>query len=162
MQTGHQVDQAPPCTLLLSLPWPFDCLGFWLFAAALTLPPLSYILRPSFLPANPHPLPAVPAGYIVVLDYKGYANGQLFEDTTARGKPIVFLYGKRPFSGGMCLGVEKALATMRVGEGGEGGSQGVLLLLRSDCCCCCGPAAAAAPVLLHGWNSCHCTPRWIC
>lgn len=53
----------------------------------------------------------------MVLDYKGYANGELFEDTTARRKPIVFLYGKRPFSGGMCLGVEKALATMRAGEG---------------------------------------------
>lgn len=95
-------------------------------------------------------MPAVPAGYIVVLDYKGYANGQLFEDTTARGKPIVFLYGKRPFSGGMCLGVEKALATMRVGEGGEGGSQGVLLLLpRSGCCRCCGPAAWLQQLLLH-------------
>lgn len=56
-----------------------------------------------------------PAGYIVVVDYKAYADGQLFEDTTARGKPIVFLYGKRPFSGGMCLGVEQALATMRTG-----------------------------------------------
>ncbi|KAL4436355.1 hypothetical protein ABPG77_009917 [Micractinium sp. CCAP 211/92] len=58
--------------------------------------------------------PPIP-GYIVVVDYKAYANGQLFEDTMARGKPIVFLYGKRPFSGGMCLGVEQALATMRAG-----------------------------------------------
>ena len=56
-----------------------------------------------------------PAGYIVVLDYKGYADGRLFEDTTARGKPIVFLYGKRPFAGGMCAGVEQALAGMRAG-----------------------------------------------
>lgn len=54
-------------------------------------------------------------GYIVVLDYKGYADGRLFEDTTARGKPIVFLYGKRPFAGGMCAGVEQALAGMRAG-----------------------------------------------
>lgn len=71
-------------------------------------------------------------GYIVVLDYKGYANGELFEDTTARRKPIVFLYGKRPFSGGMCLGVEKALATMRAGERvGGGGCLQVGGMLRS-------------------------------
>lgn len=73
-----------------------------------------------------------PTGYIVVLDYKGYANGQLFEDTTARGKPIVFLYGKRPYSGGMCAGVEKALATMRAGEAAGGGA------------CLCARAARAA------------------
>ena len=34
--------------------------------------------------------PPIP-GYIVVLDYKAYANGELFEDTIARKKPIVFL-----------------------------------------------------------------------
>lgn len=32
-----------------------------------------------------------PPGYIIVLDYRAYADGQLFEDTLARGKPIVFL-----------------------------------------------------------------------
>ncbi|KAI3430819.1 hypothetical protein D9Q98_009230 [Chlorella vulgaris] len=58
--------------------------------------------------------PPVP-GYIIVLDYKAYANGQLFEDTLARGKPIVFLYGKRPLAGGMCPGAEQALSTMRAG-----------------------------------------------
>ena len=56
------------------------------------------------------------AGYLVILDYKAYADGNLFEDTTAPGgKPIVFLYGKRPLSGGMCVGTEQALATMRAG-----------------------------------------------
>ncbi len=75
-------------------------------------------LHPNLLLACSSPCCCCPiSGYIVVLDYKGYANGELFEDTTARRKPIVFLYGKRPFSGGMCLGVEKALATMRAGEG---------------------------------------------
>ncbi len=69
----------------------------------------------SVQPHSPCPPLCLPAGYIVVVDYKAYANGQLFEDTMARGKPIVFLYGKRPFSGGMCLGVEQALATMRAG-----------------------------------------------
>ena len=72
----------------------------------------------------------------MVLDYKGYANGQLFEDTSARGKPIVFLYGKRPYSGGMCLGVEKALATMRAGAGRGGAWLAEQL-----------PAVAAVPVL---------------
>lgn len=40
------------------------------------------------------------------------ANGVLFEDTLARGKPIVFLYGSRPYSGGMCAGTEQAMAGM--------------------------------------------------
>lgn len=56
-----------------------------------------------------------PKGYLVILAYKAYANGELFEDTTARGKPIVFLFGSRPFTGGMCPGVEIALRTMRAG-----------------------------------------------
>ena len=47
--------------------------------------------------------------------HKVLAAGQLFEDTQARGKPIVFLYGARPFTGGLCEGVEKALAGMRAG-----------------------------------------------
>jgi FKBP-type peptidyl-prolyl cis-trans isomerase len=34
--------------------------------------------------------PPIP-GYIVVLDYKAYADGELFEDTIARKKPIVLL-----------------------------------------------------------------------
>lgn len=51
----------------------------------------------------------------MVLDFKAYADGQLFEDTRARGKPIVYLYGKRPYAGGTCRGVELALAGMRAG-----------------------------------------------
>lgn len=43
------------------------------------------------LPIPTHSHPSTPTGYILVLDYKAYADGQLFEDTTARGKPIVFL-----------------------------------------------------------------------
>ena len=39
----------------------------------------------------------------------------MFEDTAERGKPIVFFYGSRPFTGGLCAGVEEALATMRAG-----------------------------------------------
>lgn len=64
----------------------------------------------------------------MVVDYKAYADGRLFEDTTARGKPIVFLYGKRPFSGGMCLGVEQALATMRAGARAAACSRALVLL----------------------------------
>ena len=51
------------------------------------------------------------------------ANGEEFEDTRKRGKPIVFIFGGRPFTGGLCLGVEEALKTMR------GGDLSALLLL---------------------------------
>ena len=54
-------------------------------------------------------------GDLVVLDFKAYANGELFEDTKARGKPIVLLYGSRPFTAGMNEGVELALASMKAG-----------------------------------------------
>ena len=54
-------------------------------------------------------------GFLIVLDYKASANGQVFEDTKARGKPIVFLYGARPFTGGVCPGVEIALRSMKSG-----------------------------------------------
>lgn len=54
-------------------------------------------------------------GFITVIDYVGRADGVVFEDTRARGKPIVYLYGARPFVGGMCPGTEEALATMRAG-----------------------------------------------
>ena len=33
-----------------------------------------------------------------------------------RGKPIVFLSGGRPFTGGMCAGAEEALSTMKAGK----------------------------------------------
>lgn len=53
--------------------------------------------------------------WLIVLHYKAYANGELFEDTYERGKPIVSLYGSRPFTGGLNQGVELALATMKAG-----------------------------------------------
>ncbi len=52
--------------------------------------------------------------YLVIMNYKGFANGKLFEDTAARGKPIVIVFGGRPFTGGMCPGLEE-------GDGGKGG-----------------------------------------
>ncbi|KAK9813233.1 hypothetical protein WJX72_011154 [[Myrmecia] bisecta] len=54
-------------------------------------------------------------GFLVVLDFKGYANGEVFEDTKKRGKPVVFIYGSRPFTAGLCKGLEEALATMKSG-----------------------------------------------
>lgn len=42
-------------------------------------------------------------------------TGEVVEDTFARGKPIVFLFGGRPFTAGLCAGVEEALRTMRAG-----------------------------------------------
>ena len=54
-------------------------------------------------------------GYLVVVDYIGRSNGIVFEDTKARGKPIVFFFKSRPFTGGMCEGVEQVLSTMKAG-----------------------------------------------
>ncbi|KAI8466037.1 MAG: FKBP-type peptidyl-prolyl cis-trans isomerase [Monoraphidium minutum] len=54
-------------------------------------------------------------GMLVVLQYVGKADGAVFEDTQKRGKPIVYIYGGRPFTGGLCAGVEEALSTMRAG-----------------------------------------------
>jgi len=54
-------------------------------------------------------------GLLVVLSYTATADGAVFDDTRARNKPIVFLYGSRPFTGGLCAGVEEALATMKAG-----------------------------------------------
>jgi len=48
---------------------------------------------------------------------RGTADGKVFEDTKERGKPIVFRYGSRPITGGLCQGVEEALSTMRAGAG---------------------------------------------
>ena len=47
---------------------------------------------------------------------RGTANGEVFEDTRQRGKPIVFIYGGRPFTGGLCKGVEEAMASMKAGR----------------------------------------------
>lgn len=40
----------------------------------------------------------------------------VYEDTWERGKPIVFLFGSRPFAGGMCAGLETALSSMHAGR----------------------------------------------
>lgn len=53
--------------------------------------------------------------FLTVIQMRGEANGELYLDTRARGRAIVFIYGKRPFTGGLCLGVEEALASMRAG-----------------------------------------------
>jgi len=56
-------------------------------------------------------------GALVLLNYRGIVRdtGEVFEDTFARGKPIVYSYGSRPFTGGLCKGVELGLADMRNG-----------------------------------------------
>ena len=58
---------------------------------------------------------AAPFFLQVVVDFVGKANGVVFEDTRSRGKPIVFFFRSRPFTGGMCEGVEQVLATMKAG-----------------------------------------------
>lgn len=61
-------------------------------------------------------------GDLIVLSFKGYyhsvedaGNKILFVDTYDTGKPIVFIFKSRPFTGGICEGVEKALESMRAG-----------------------------------------------
>eukprot|EP00873_Tetraselmis_striata_P028060 jgi/Tetstr1/448324/TSEL_035608.t1 len=54
-------------------------------------------------------------GYLTVVDFKVSANGETIFDTKQRGKPYVFIYGARPFTGGICAGVEDGLADMRAG-----------------------------------------------
>ncbi|PNH03110.1 Peptidyl-prolyl cis-trans isomerase FKBP17-2, chloroplastic [Tetrabaena socialis] len=54
-------------------------------------------------------------GYLTLLDYSATADGVPFESTRARGKPIVYLFGGRPFTGGMCAGLEEAILGMRAG-----------------------------------------------
>ncbi|PNW86711.1 hypothetical protein CHLRE_02g095097v5 [Chlamydomonas reinhardtii] len=54
-------------------------------------------------------------GYLTVLDYTATADGVEFESTRKRGKPIVYLYGGRPFTGGNCPGLEEALSSMKAG-----------------------------------------------
>lgn len=54
-------------------------------------------------------------GNLVVVSFKGYENGRLFVDTYDTGKPIVFIYKSRPFTGGMCQGLEMAMETMKAG-----------------------------------------------
>eukprot|EP01024_Parvocaulis_polyphysoides_P011340 TRINITY_DN13979_c0_g1_i1.p1 TRINITY_DN13979_c0_g1~~TRINITY_DN13979_c0_g1_i1.p1 ORF type:complete len:278 (+),score=39.07 TRINITY_DN13979_c0_g1_i1:526-1359(+) len=42
-------------------------------------------------------------------------DGTIAEDTFSRGKPIVLYFGGRPFTGGICEGVEEALMDMKAG-----------------------------------------------
>ena len=39
----------------------------------------------------------------------------MFEDSFASGKQIVFLFGSRPLSDTLCIGLEEAMETMRAG-----------------------------------------------
>jgi len=54
-------------------------------------------------------------GFLAVVNFTATADGEVFEDTRARGKPIVFVYGARPITGGLCRGTEEAMASMRAG-----------------------------------------------
>ena len=42
-------------------------------------------------------------------------NGKVFLDTKNTGRPILLTLGGRPFSGGLCLGAEEALFSMKAG-----------------------------------------------
>lgn len=54
-------------------------------------------------------------GFLTVVDIRGTVDGEVFEDTKARRKSIVFIFGSRPFTGSLCKGVEEALASMKAG-----------------------------------------------
>jgi FKBP-type peptidyl-prolyl cis-trans isomerase len=52
---------------------------------------------------------------ILACKCRAIVNGDVFWDTTQRGKPVVFPFKSRPFTGGINAGVEEALASMKVG-----------------------------------------------
>ncbi|KAG0610905.1 hypothetical protein M758_7G100700 [Ceratodon purpureus] len=57
-------------------------------------------------------------GDLVVINLTGRvgSTGEAFIDTTAKGKrPVAFIFGARPLSGGMCDGVEYVLRSTKVG-----------------------------------------------
>ncbi|XP_002987400.2 peptidyl-prolyl cis-trans isomerase FKBP17-2, chloroplastic [Selaginella moellendorffii] len=56
-------------------------------------------------------------GDLVVVDLVGRvtSTGEKFVDTIGNKRPLVFVYGAKPYSGGMCDGLEFALASMNAG-----------------------------------------------
>ena len=57
----------------------------------------------------------VAKGLILAIRFTLREGDRVVLDTKARGKGVAFIYGTRPYSGGMCRGLEEALATMRAG-----------------------------------------------
>jgi FKBP-type peptidyl-prolyl cis-trans isomerase len=52
----------------------------------------------------------------VVLQYKAYVNGAIYEDTTKSSKKgIAFVFGSRPLPPGIPPGFEEGLSTMKSG-----------------------------------------------
>lgn len=77
----------------------------------------------------------------------------VFEDTRARGKPIVMFYGARPFTAGLCAGVEEGMASMRAG-GKRIIKVGIVDALCGSCVvsvCLCLLLESAAPYV-DMWN----------
>ncbi|GMH40771.1 hypothetical protein BSKO_08675 [Bryopsis sp. KO-2023] len=54
-------------------------------------------------------------GFLTVVDIVATADGVVFQDTRKKRRPFVFFYGARPFTAGLCYGLEEGLASMRVG-----------------------------------------------
>lgn len=57
-------------------------------------------------------------GNLILLDLVGrVVDGETFVDTGAatKNRPIALVFGRRPYVGGMCAGLEEAMRTMRVG-----------------------------------------------
>lgn len=57
-------------------------------------------------------------GDLVLIDITGKVSstGEVFVDTTKKGnRSVAFVFGAKPYSGGMCDGLEYVLRTMKVG-----------------------------------------------
>lgn len=98
---------------------------------------------------------------------RAFANDSAtpFEDTKARGKPIVFLYGARPFTAGLCLGVEQALADMKGGTTPHPSpslsTAAWARAQRTGKPSRCGPACLAVPRTSNGSSTpCVCSALW--
>lgn len=74
------------------------------------------------LPRRAHARLATPRHATPRKTHSAKANGVEFESTKARNKPIVFLFGSRPFTGGMCPGTEEVRRTHDVMVAPRGGA----------------------------------------
>lgn len=61
----------------------------------------------------------------------------------------------RPFTGGLCAGVEEALATMRAG-----GRR--IIKVGTRCACVCAVCVRCARTTLAQWQCTHVNPRTLC
>jgi len=94
-------------------------------------------------------------GYLTVVDFRVSANNEVLYDTKARGKPYVYIYGARPFSGGICKGLEEGMSGMRAGVALALGRQGFRPNISPFFCCLLLPMVAlSVPAFAVTWVVC--------